>query len=481
MKKKFYVTTAIPYVNAKPHIGFALELVQADVLARYSRLENNDVYFLTGSDENSLKNVQAAVKEGVKTKKLVDKYAEDFKNLKQTLNLSFDDFIRTSEKRHFIGAQKLWSSCNKEDVYKKKYKGLYCVGCESYYTKKDLIDGKCPEHKTVPEEIEEENYFFRLSNYQKKLIEIIQSDKLKIVPVSRKNEVLSFIKSGLEDFSISRSKERAKNWGVPVPGDDSQVMYVWFDALSNYITGLNYGGDEKLYKKYWPADVQVIGKGILRFHAVYWPAMLLSAGIELPQELFIHGYVSINGEKISKSLGNVIEPEEVVKKYGADALRYYLLHEITYSNDGDFSWKKMEEIYNSALANELGNLVTRVIVMLKKYQNDKSENYSKIEENEKLKLNTDIIQNKIAEFQFGGALDEIWRVVKNANEYIESNKPWELAKDKNKLNELENILGNLFKSINGIGQALKPFLPETSQKIKTQIKSLNPEPLFPKK
>ena len=481
MKKKFYVTTAIPYVNAKPHIGFALELVQADVLARYSRLENNDVYFLTGSDENSLKNVQAAVKEGVKTKELVDKYAEDFKNLKQTLYLSFDDFIRTSEKRHFIGAQKLWSSCNKEDVYKKKYKGLYCVGCESYYTKKDLIDGKCPEHKTVPEEIEEENYFFKLSNYQKKLIKIIQSDKLKIVPVSRKNEVLSFIKSGLEDFSISRSKERAKNWGVPVPGDDSQVMYVWFDALSNYITGLNYGGDEKLYKKYWPADVQVIGKGILRFHAVYWPAMLLSAGIELPQELFIHGYVSINGEKISKSLGNVIEPEEVVKKYGADALRYYLLHEITYSNDGDFSWKKMEEIYNSALANELGNLVTRVIVMLKKYQNDKSENYSKIEENEKLKLNTDIIQNKIAEFQFGGALDEIWRVVKNANEYIESNKPWELAKDKNKLNELENVLGNLFKSINGIGQALKPFLPETSQKIKTQIKSLNPEPLFPKK
>src|SRR3989338_3267185 len=316
--KRVYLTTAIPYVNASPHIGFALEAVQADCLARFYRALGYDVFFATGTDENSLKNVQAAEAEGITVQKLVDRYAKQFEDLKQALNLSWDKFIRTSTKDHFKGAQKLWLLCKKEDIYKKKYRGLYCVGCELFYTKGELVEGKCPEHQTVPEEIEEENYFFKLSNYQEYLERLISTDKLQITPITRKNEVLSFIRSGLSDFSISRSRERARGWGVPVPGDDSQVIYVWFDALTNYLTALGFGTDETLYRKYWADSprstpgvslvtsrhtpgvnkdrvtrLHVIGKGIIRFHAVYWPAMLASAGLPLPNEEFVHGYITV--------------------------------------------------------------------------------------------------------------------------------------------------------------------------------------------
>jgi methionyl-tRNA synthetase len=480
---KFYVTTAIPYVNAKPHIGFALELVQTDVLARYHRLKGDDVYFLTGSDENSLKNVQAACKEGISIKALVDKYSKEFKDLKRLLNLTNDDFIRTSEKRHFEGAEKLWQSCKKEDIYKKKYKGLYCVGCERYYSKEELIDSKCPEHKTVPEEIEEENYFFRLSNYGSKLIELIKSNKIEIIPETRKNEALSFLEMGLEDISISRSKERAGNWGVPVPNDPSQVMYVWFDALSNYITALNYGGDEKLFKKYWPANIQVIGKGILRFHAIYFPAMLLSAGFsenELPKRIFVHGYVSINGEKISKSLGNVISPKEVIDKYGVDALRYYLLKEISPFKDGDFSFEKMEEIYNNELANDLGNLVNRVVSMADRYKIGLKVKGLRL----KVKTDNSKLNKFIDNFQFDEALKLIWKDVRDANNYIEQNKPWELAsakalKEQNR-KKLEEIFEHLFEMLYAICYMLHIFLPETAEKIQSQLKSLKPDPLFPR-
>ena len=362
--KRIYFTTAIPYVNAAPHIGFALEAVQADCLARFYKAQGFDVLFTTGTDENSLKNVQAAGAEGIPVQKLVDKYAKQYENLKEALNLSWDIFIRTSTKDHFIGSQKLWSLCKKEDIYKRKYKGLYCVGCELFYTRKELTNGKCPEHDTEPEEIEEENYFFRLSNYTDFLKKLITTDKLKITPITRKNEVLSFIERGLEDFSISRSVERSRGWGVPVPDDESQVQYVWFDALTNYLTALGFGSsDEELYEKFWvgnPNRFHVIGKGIIRFHAVYWPAMLASAGLPLPSAEFVHGYITADGQKISKSLGNVIDPFDLTGKFGVDSVRYYLLREIPAWGDGDFSIKRFRELYNGELANGLGNLIARV-------------------------------------------------------------------------------------------------------------------------
>ena len=339
--KRFYISTAIPYVNGSPHIGHALEMIQTDAIARFRRFQlgTDQVFALTGSDENSLKNVRAAEEAGEDVDFFVEEHANEFRGLIAILGCSFDDFIRTREDRHMKGAQKLWSACKPEDVYTKMYRGLYCVGCEAFYTEKEVPDGACPEHKKPLEIVEEENYFFKLSNYQTQLETLIANDTVRIVPETRKNELVNFIRQGLEDFSISRSQERARHWGVPVPGDDTQVMYVWFDALSNYITALGYADDAELYKKFWvenDARVHVIGKGILRFHAVYWPAMLLSAGIPLPHELFVHGYITVEGEKISKSLGNVIHPKDLVDTYGTDAVRYFLLREIPPHGDGAY-------------------------------------------------------------------------------------------------------------------------------------------------
>ncbi|MBU0671077.1 MAG: methionine--tRNA ligase [Patescibacteria group bacterium] len=477
MNNKFYVTTAIPYVNSSPHIGFALELVQTDVIARFQRIIGKDTYFLTGSDENSLKNVQAAEAEGISTQELCDKNAQKFIELKEILNLSNDAFIRTTEKRHFKGAQKLWKACKKEDIYKKKYKGFYCVGCESFYTEKDLIDGKCPEHKTKPDVIEEENYFFRLSDYQNRLEKLIESDEIKIVPEHRKNEVLSFIRQGLEDFSISRSKERAHNWGVPIPGDKDQVMYVWFDALSNYINALDYDTDGELFKKYWPADVHVIGKGITRFHAVYWPAMLLSAGLALPKTIFVHGYITVEGEKISKSLGNTVDPVELVNTYGVDAVRYYLLREIPPTLDGDYSDKKFINRYNSDLANDLGNLVSRVANMVERFFEGELPEVEV--ENE---YDLEKIHKLTEEFKFNEALEYIWKLISIANQYVEEEKPWELAAIKN-MDKLAKVLTKLVITVKDVALALEPFLPETSKEIqkhfsKKEITKI--KPLFPR-
>lgn len=479
MSKKFYITTAIPYVNAQPHIGFALELVQSDLIARYNRMIGNDTFFLSGVDENSLKNVRAAEEQNLSTQELCDKNSDLFKTLMKELDISIDGFIRTSSEAHHRGAQMLWQSCNPNDIYKKRYSGNYCVGCEAFYTDKDLVDGACPEHLTVPETIEEENYFFKLSNYQDILQKLISSGELQVFPKYRKNEVLSFIEMGLEDFSISRSVERAKNWGVPVPGDPSQVMYVWFDALSNYITGLGYGSDQTdLYDQYWPADVHVIGKGISRFHAVYWPAMLLSAGIMTPKSVFVHGYISVNGKKMSKSLGNVVDPFELIHSYGSDAVRYFLLREIPADDDGDFSFEKFIERYNSDLANDLGNLVSRVSNMIERYLDGR---VPEIDIDEEL-YDLSAVQNHIAQYKFNAGLEEIWHIIRLANKMVEDEKPWELHAVSN-LDKLNQVLGTLTVMIRDIALALEPFMPNVAKQIQDQYgqTTINKiTPLFPR-
>lgn len=471
--KPFFITTAIDYVNAEPHAGHATEKVITDVVARYHRLSGDDTYFLTGSDENSLKNVQAAEKAGKSTEELVTLYAQSFKDLSHSLDLSFDQFIRTTEKKHFAGAQKMWSAFDPQDIYKKKYSGLYCVGCEEFKMEKDLVEGKCPDHLKEPEVVEEENWFFKLSNYQDRLLKLVESDALRIYPDYRKNEVLSFIKMGLEDFSISRSVARAKNWGVPVPGDETQIMYVWVDALSNYITALDYATDGELYQKYWVGEsekVHIIGKGILRFHAIYWPAMLLSAHLPLPTTIYAHEYLTINGQKLSKSLGNVIHPDELVAKFGIDGTRYLLLTALPYTKDGDLSWEKMTEKYNADLANGLGNLVSRVLKLSEKLsESEQGEGDGKKEFSEELK-------KLLGEYRLAEVLQSIWKRVAEANRYIDEMKPWELVKtDQMKFDE---VITKLLSDIRDIAFSLAPFMPETAEKIHVALRERKTVPLF---
>jgi methionyl-tRNA synthetase len=470
--KPFYITTAIDYVNARPHVGHATEKVLTDVIARYHRLQGDQTFFLTGSDENSLKNVQAAEKAGKPTALFVEENARAFQGLAQSLNLSFDRFIRTTEPLHFTGAQKMWSAFDPADIYKKKYRGLYCVGCEEFKQEKDLVDGKCPDHQKEPEIVEEENYFFRLSAYQERLLKLIESGALRIYPEYRRNEVLSFIRMGLEDFSISRSVARAKHWGVPVPGDESQIMYVWVDALSNYITALDYASDGEAYQIFWNGSgerVHIIGKGILRFHAIYWPAMLLSAHLSLPTAVYAHEYLTINGQKMSKSLGNVIYPEELVEKYGIDGTRYLLLTALPYTKDGDISWDKMDEKYNADLANGLGNLVSRVIKLSAKLNGMAWSDAKDRELSEELMA-------ALESYQIVSALESIWNLVRGANKLIDEEKPWELMKTDPE--RFTVTMGQLLQEIRFIGRCLEPFLPETSKKISEALAAGTVEPLF---
>ena len=476
--KNFYITTAIYYVNDNPHLGHALEGVQADTLARYYR-SLGSVHFLSGTDENSLKNVRAAEKEGKPVREVVDRNAQKFRDLAKVLNLSYDDFIRTTEERHFLGAQKLWQACAK-DIYKKKYKGLYCVGCEEYYKEEELENGLCPEHKKKPEMVEEENYFFALSKYQKQIKELIESGNIKIIPESRKNEVMSFLNSGVQDICISRSSGRAKGWGVPVPGDPEQIMWVWFDALSNYITALGYGNEnEEQFENWWQngQKFHIIGKGIARFHAVYWIGMLLSAGLKLPDKIFVHGYITSNGQKMSKSLGNIVDPFKLVEKYGTEAVRYFLLREIPSTGDGDFSQEKFEQRYNGDLAGGLGNLLARTLAMANKLNAE--------EGNSDDGLKIAIIKaearslEEINSYKFNEALIAIWDLVAYCNKIVEKEKPWEQGSqeliDKNR-----KAVGNLLFALKKIGEIVEPFLPGTSLAIADQLESKKSSPLFPR-
>lgn len=470
---KFYLTSAIPYVNAAPHIGHAQEFIYSDVIRRYHILKDESVLYLCGADENALKIVQAAEKAKLNPQEFCDIHQQEFLDLADKLNVHFDIWQRGSDKkRHYISSQKLWDLCQKNgDIYKKSYSGLYCVGCETFYTSEELDEkGECVEHPGKKlDRVEEENYFFRLSKYQDFLLKLIASDSLKIIPQIRKNEALAFIKRGLEDFSISRSKERAKNWGVPVPKDPNQIIYVWFDALNIYQSGIGFGWNDQEYQKWQPQDAMVIGKGILRFHAIYWPAILKSAGLRLPKQLFIHGYLTVEGQKMSKTLGNVVDPNILIQKYGTDPLRYYLLREIPSYSDGDFSERRFTELYNSDLANGIGNLVARVakvcqnLTFTKNKNNDFSVEYQKDIEN----------------FRFDKILENIWEEIRSVDKYIDQNEPWKIKNE----GKLTKVLQLAVDKIIKIAFALQPFLPETSRKILEQFSAPTikfESPLFPR-
>ena len=491
--KTAFISTSIPYVNANPHLGHAMEFVMTDIIARYKRLSNTDTFFVSGTDDNALKNVQSAEKEDIPVAEFVKKHAENFKKLASMLAVSNDYFIETSvDEQHRLGAQKLWEYAQK-DIYKKKYKGLYCVGCEEFKTEKELINGRCSEHLgSTPEVVEEENYFFKLSSYQKQLHEIISTDKIKIVPQSRKNETLRFIEKGLEDFSISRSVERAHGWGIPVPKDDSQIQYVWFDALSNYINALGYASDSDKFKKYWTEvseAVHIIGKGILRFHTIYWPAILLSAGIRLPTKIIVHGYITIDGAKMSKSVGNVVDPKDLIDEYGTDAVRYYLARHINPFEDSDFTKDKFKEAYNANLANGIGNLTARIMKLAETHLDkpvDIPENLgvrSFLEEERSDGKRGDLEErfgDLLNKFEVSKAIDLVWEHMGDLDKYIQEEKPFSVVKeDKEKGVE---IIKNITIKLYTIGRMLDPILPETSEKIRDAVEENKmPQTLFVRK
>lgn len=476
-----YITTTIPYVNARPHIGFALELVQADVLARYYRGTGARVRFQTGTDDNSLKNVLAAEAAGTGIQEFVDRNAVAFTSLPGPLSLSVDDTIRTSrDPRHQAGVQRLWETCAANgDLYRKHYEGLYCVGCEQFYTPAELTeDGRCPEHGTFPELVSEENWFFRLSRHAGRLREAIESGTLRIEPAQRRNEVLAFVDGGLEDFSVSRSTKRARGWGIPVPGDPDQVIYVWWDALGNYLTALSYGavaGDSRDLTRWWTTAarrIHLLGKGVLRFHAVYWPAILLSAGEALPTDVVVHDYLTAGGRKISKSGGSGADPHTLVASYGTDAVRWWLLREVPRTGDTDFTPERLVARANDELANGFGNLVNRVVTLIHRYRDGCVPATQALNPRDADALRGAIreadaaVGAALADYEFRPATDAVWRIAVEANRYIERARPWELAKARDE--GLGAVLATLLEACRAIGEQLYPFLPDAAARITRQ-------------
>ncbi|MFI0486505.1 class I tRNA ligase family protein [Actinomadura sp. 9N215] len=470
-----YITTTIPYVNARPHLGFALELVQADVLARHRRRDEEAVRFQAGTDDNSLKNVLAAEAAGIGVQEFVDELAAEFIALAGPLSLSVDDVIRTSrDPRHRAGVERLWRVCAESgDLYRRHYEGLYCVGCEQFYGESELVEGLCPEHGTVPQRVSEENWFFRLSRYAERLHGLISGGALRIEPVERRNEVLSFIAGGLEDFSVSRSVERARGWGIPVPGDPEQVIYVWWDALGNYITALDYGGDGQEFQRWWTGGgrrTHLVGKGVLRFHAVYWPAILLSAGLPLPDEILVHGYLTANGRKISKSGGVTIDPAALVDEYGVDAVRWWLLREVPRVGDADFTAERLIARANDELANGLGNLVNRVVSMVHRYRDGVVPACDDLFEplDEVCRDAPALVDAALENFDFRRATSAVWTIVDETNRYINRVRPWELAKSDDPA-RLDAVLAVLVRACRTVAELLNPFLPDASAQLTAQL------------
>ena len=460
-------------------MGHAYTTIVCDILARTNRLQNKEVYFLTGSDENTATIIKTALE---KNQTLEDYFAEiagRFKDLYEKLDVSYDQFIQTSDKkRHWPGVITLWNKLVEAgDIYKSKYNGLYCTRCEAFYTEKDLVDGKCPLHLMEPQKIEEENYFFKLSKYTEEIKNKIENDEFKIIPISRKNEILSFLSEGLEDISFSRPSKVVPH-GIPVPNDPDQKIYVWCDALTNYISALGYGGEDELFKKFWPVNVHVIGKDILRFHAAIWPGMLLSAGLPLPKSILVHGLITSGGHKMSKTLGNVIDPFLLINEYGKDAVRYYLAREISPFDDGDLTVEKFKESYNANLANGLGNLVSRIMKMATAHLP------SPVEITLETQPDTDVVAYLEA-FEINRAMDRVWERIGHNDALIAIKEPFRGVKseDIGVHNEAVLIIKKLVRELYAIATELEPFMPETSAKIKELIKQnkMPAKPLFARK
>ncbi len=496
--KKFYLTTPIYYPSANFHIGHCYTTIIADAIARYKRQNGYDTYFLTGSDEHGSKIEGKAKEAGVTPQEYVDKIIDDAKDLWAALGISYDKFIRTTDQEHVECVQKIFKKLyDQGDIYKGEYKGLYCTPCESFWTESQLVDGKCPDCGRDVQEQSEEAYFFKLSNYADRLVEHIEKHPEFIQPVSRKNEMINnFIKPGLEDLCVSRTSVK---WGIPVTFDEKHTVYVWIDALSNYISALGYLSDnDENFKKYWPADLHIVGKEIVRFHTIIWPIMLMALDLPLPKQVFGHPWLLSGQDKMSKSRGNIMYADDLVNLFGVDAIRYYVLHEIPYANDGTITYDLVIERINSDLANVLGNLVNRTIAMVNKYFDGVVTNkkVSTDFDEDLIRMINEVdqkVEKKMDSLEVGSALDEIFELLRRSNKYIDETTPWTLAKEQNKKDELETVLYNLLESIRVSAVNLESFLPETSEKIFAQLQIDNknnkyedclkyqvgtPEPLF---
>jgi methionyl-tRNA synthetase len=466
---KFFLTTAIDYVNSRPHLGTAYEKIAADVIVRYKRLAGFDTHFLMGNDEHSQNVFRKARELGEEPLAYCDRMAREFKDVWRRLDISFDDFIRTTEPRHKAGVQALVRRMAQAgDIYEGYYEGWYCVSCEAFKQEKDLVEGLCPVHRTKPEWLREKNYFFRLARYRDRLLELYAAQPGFTVPEVRRNEILRLLESGLEDISVSRAGQA---WGIPMPDDPSSVIYVWVDALINYITAVGFGTDQALFERWWPADVHVVGKDITRFHCVIWPAMLMSAGVPLPRQVFGHGWIHLKGEKMSKSLGTVVDPLDAAGRYGADPLRLYLVKEVSFGSDGDFSWERFEDRYNVDLANNLGNLVSRVAAMAEKYRQGvlRPEGTS---DGRLPAVGRDVVaayRQHMDAFALEGGAASAFRIVDSANEYIASTEPWSLARDAAQAARLSQVLFDVAESVRIAAVLLLPIIPSSAAEILRRV------------